>query len=623
MLPSETKIIRVLINMPVEISKINRDKNNNLKKYYIMYNPSTVHLMGKLGADHFTVIDVVEYVTGKKLETCNESNYVEFLTFNNNLIRKGMLEQLAIESYSLYYVANQIARADTHARVLLADDNRRTIGQIIAEEGQKPAAVFITTMSSSFQGACVATLILNKVNIPVVLGGIHISTSPQDVDTYIRRYLARPELVAQVIGAGDISTIKEVVNDLAQSSLKKEYNGDIPIEDGAWGSTRVIELPKIRPYFIDKFPIAGPILSRMIETNVATPYLGCPYSCSFCSISSFPKDKRRFTSRSPEDFINELLSKQKNGANFKNRFFFISPDNLLVAGKKLHHLLDKMIDSKLLINYAAQISIDIADDEALLEKLRLSGASHFFLGLESLDIRNLESIGKSIVSRIKKEGTTVEDYYSSRIQKIQSYGISVHGAFMFGMPYDYFHSLQDHSGKKIAEFCEKNKIGIQPTCLSNLPGSLDFIEGLKKDELIYGYPGTMDYFCSLTIADLTESNRRIPDALWNSPMVAFYTLYDTVMSVSSYANSLKYSYYMARKAWKSPKSKGAINLKERAIDAFAGIGFQLGASTYYELYSDLAYSNKFVKGTFERLYEREQNAEIKKIFNHYVKRFII
>jgi hypothetical protein len=598
------------------------DQRDDSNKYYIMYGPSTVQLMEKVGADNFTVLDVVEYLTGKKLETCSEENYTEFLTFNTNLLRKGMLEQLAIESYSLYYIANQISRADTAARVIMADDNRRTVGQIILEEGKKPAAVFITAMSSSFPGACAATLILNKVGIPVVFGGIHVSTSPLDIDIYIGRHLTHPELVSQVIGAGDLSTVKEVVSDIAQAGLKKEYFGEIPIEDGSWGSPRVSELPKIRPYFINKVPIIGPIFSRMIETNVTTPFLGCPYSCSFCSISSFPKDKRRFTSRSPEDFVNELLDKQKDGANFKNRFFFISPDNLLVGGKKLYDLLDKIIDSKLAINYAAQISIDVADDEKLLEKLRLSGASHFFLGLESLEIKNLEFIGKSILSRIKKEKTTVEEYYASRIKIIHDYGISVHGAFMFGMPYDYFNSLDDHSGKKIAEFCEKNKIGIQATCLSNLPGSLDFIEGLKKDELIYGNPGSMDYFCSLSIADLTEGNRIIPDSLFNSPLIAFYTLYDTVISVSDYFKSLKYGAYMVRNAWKSPKSKGINSLKERAIDAFAGIGFQLGASTYFELYNELAHSTEWVPGAFERLYKREKNPKVKEIFRKYVEDFV-
>ena len=596
-------------------------EHNGFNKYYIMYNPSTINLMDKIGADNFTITDVVEYLIGKKLETCSEKNYTEFLTFNQNRLRKGMLEQMAIESYSLYYIANQICKADPKARVILADDNRRTIGQIISGEGKKPAAVFITSMSSSFPGACAATLVLNRVNIPVVIGGIHVSTSPHDIDIYLRGNIPHPELVSQVIGAGDTATVKEIVSDIAESRLKNEYSGSTPIEDGVWGDQHVSELPKLRPRFINKLPIAGPILSRMIETNVATPFLGCPFSCSFCSISSFPEDKRRFTSRSPEDFTTELMEKQKNGASFKNRFYFISPDNLLVGGKKLDDVLDKMIESPLYINYAAQISIEVADDEKLLKKLRLSGASHFFLGLESLDIRNLEFVGKNIVKKIKKEKTTVEEYYSSRIKKIQNHGISVHGAFMFGMPYDYFNSLTDHSGRKIAEFCVKNKIGIQPTCLSNLPGSLDFIEGLKKDELIYGNPGTMDYFCSLSIADLTESNRKIPDALFNSPLVAFYTLHDTVRTVASYYNALKYGFYMALKAWNAPTSTGVLSIKERTIDAFAAIGFQLGSSTYGELYNDIAHSTKWLRGTFERLYAREKNPEIKKIFEKYVKAF--
>ena len=607
--------------MTDKISDITSEEHSDVSKYYIMYNPSTINLMGKIGDDNFTVTDIIEFITGEKLEACDDQNYTEFLTFDANLLRKGGLEQMAIEPYSSYYIANQICKADQTARVMLADDTRRTIGQVISTEGGKPAAVFISAISSNFQSACAATLVLNRVNIPVIIGGIHVSTSPSDIDIYVRRYLPHPELVTQVIGAGDLSTIKEIISDISQSSLKKEYHGEIHVEDGAWGCSRVKELPKKNPHFVDKFPVIGPILSRMIETNVTTPFLGCPYSCSFCSISSFPKEKRKFTSRSPEDFTAEMLEKQKNGANFKNRFYFISPDNLLVGGKKLYDVLDKMIESPLAINYAAQISIEIANDEELLKKLRLSGASHFFIGLESLDIRNLEFVGKNITAKIKNSGETVEEYYSSRIKKIQDYGISVHGAFMFGMPYDYFNSLKDHSGKKIIEFCKKNKISIQPTCLSNLPGSLDFIEGLKKDALIYGNPGSMDYFCSLTIADLTESNRKIPDSLFNSPLVVFYMLYDTIKNIGSYINALSLAYFMARKAWNAPTSHGLKNFKERAIDAFAGAVFQLGCSAYFELYKELACSTKWVMGTFERLYKVGKNPEVKKLFVKYVKDF--
>ncbi|HOG89973.1 MAG TPA: radical SAM protein [Smithella sp.] len=593
----------------------------NNHKYYIMYDPTTVDLMGKIGDQHFETVDVVEYLTGRKLVDCHDENYTDFLTFDTNLLRKGMLEQMAIEPYKAYYIANQICRADQEAKVILADDTRKTIGQIISEQGYKPIAVFMSLISSTFPTACAATLVLNRAGIPVVIGGIHVSTSPHDIDIYLNRYLPHPELVAQVIGAGDLSTIKEIVADVKNSNLKKAYYGQIPIEDGVWGCDRVIELPKIRPYFIEKFPVIGPLLSRIIETNVTTPFLGCPFSCSFCSISSFPEEKRRFTSRTPEDFTAELLEKQKNGANLKNRFYFISPDNLLFGGKKLHDVLDAMIESPLKINYAAQISIDVADSEKLLEKLRRSGASHFFIGLESLDIRNLEVVGKNIVAKIKQAKTTVEEYYASRIKRIQDYGISIHGAFMFGMPFDYFHSLEDHSGRKIVEFCAKNNIGIQPTCLSNLPGSLDFIKGLKTGELIYGNPGSMDYFCSLTIADLTESNRRIPDTLFNSPLVVFYMLYDTMKRVGSYGNALKLAFYIARKAWHIHSSKGALNFKDRLADAFAGVGFQLGASTYFELYDELARSTQWLPGTFERLYEKEKNPQVKEMFREYVKNF--
>jgi len=42
-----------------------QDDPKKSSDYYIMYNPSTVNLMEKIGASHFTVPDVVEYLTGK------------------------------------------------------------------------------------------------------------------------------------------------------------------------------------------------------------------------------------------------------------------------------------------------------------------------------------------------------------------------------------------------------------------------------------------------------------------------------------------------------------------------------------------------------------------------------
>jgi len=116
-------------------------------KYYIMYDPTTAELMGKIGDRQFDVVDIVEYLTGKKLDTCTENNFTDFLTFDTHHLRKGMLEHIAIEPYSSYYIANQICRADGKAKVMLADDNRRTIGQIIASEGKKQAAVFMSVIS--------------------------------------------------------------------------------------------------------------------------------------------------------------------------------------------------------------------------------------------------------------------------------------------------------------------------------------------------------------------------------------------------------------------------------------------------------------------------------------------
>jgi radical SAM superfamily enzyme YgiQ (UPF0313 family) len=591
-------------------------------KYYIIYGPLVFNLIDQIGSCS-TPLEMLSFITGLDASKINEKNFKNFLGFDLSKQRVGLIELYAIENCALIYIANQVAKIKPGTKVFPADGKRRTLEEIIESEGNKPEAVFITSISSNFPTAVATAIPLNHAKIPVIIGGIHVSTGPHDIDTFIRPYIPHPELVTQVRGAGDSTVMKQVLDDLKRGSIKSDYIGYETIEDGIWGQENVIHMEPLKVELLKKTPIIGSVLKNKnkFTINPITPYSGCHYFCNFCSISSLPKDQRRFKTRSPGDFIAELKDYQKSGVNAGNRIFFFLSDDLLFGGKTLEEILDKMLDSDLKINYGAQISIDVANRDDLLEKLRLSGAVRFLIGMESIDLRNLESIGKPIVKNIKKSGLSVKDYYAKQIKKIRDYGIAIIGTFMFGLPYDYFHSFEDNSAIEVVNFCLENHISLQPTALTDLPGSANFKESQAKGTLTYGQPGTMDYLLGLCLTDFSQSNRRIPDSLKNSPLIVSYMVYYSAQKVGSYLNTVKNGFLRAKQAWGYPTKIGRNSLRERAYDAFLAFGIQFLEGLYKEAYVEQAYSKNGVKGTFERLYDAEKNLEVREMFRDFIEQF--
>lgn len=590
------------------------------QNYYIVYGPPVFNLMALHGRIS-NPVDLLSFICEIDAARLTGNNYIDYLSHQPHKEKKTMAETLAMECYTLTYVANMIARCDSQDPVILADGKRRTLGQIIARQGGKPAAVFITAMSANFPSAVAAALALNHGGIPVIIGGIHVSTSPDDVATYIRNYAPFPELIAQVIGPADSGTITAILNDLSAGRLQETYFGRTSLENGIWGHPNVDAMPPLKLEHLRKTPLIGNLLVRKFRVNVTTPYIGCPFNCSFCSISTLPRGQRAFTVRTPADFIEELKACQKGGVNAHNRFFFFLPDNLLLGGKKLEEILDRIVAENLKINFAAQISIDVADNSQLLRKLRRAGATHFFIGLESLDIRNLEYIGKHILRDVENRNTSVAGYYREQLKKIQKFGISVHGSFIFGLPYDYFNRLDDHTGVAVADFCTRNHIGLQPSILTDLPGSINYRESQAAGNYLYGRQGTLDYLVSLCLADLSETNRIPFDTLNKSSLLICYIAYQAIQRVGAPKSSMQNAFISMAEAMRSPTHNGEKSLIGRMEDGLWAFASQLAVGLYKDHAGMVAYSRNGIKGIFERLYETEPDIAVKKMLGPWVAQF--
>ena len=592
--------------------------------YFIVYNPITYQLMDLIPANSITPFDVISYLTGKDAHKMTPENFLEFVDFQPEKQRATMVDALAIEMYAGIYIQNQLARLAKDHTIVMVDGKRKFFSQVIKKKNSLPQAVFISTMSSSFPAAAAVAIALNHAKIPVIIGGIHVSTMPEDVDTFIRKYSPHPELISIVKGAGDSTVIKSILEDLKNNSLKSEYSGYKLIENGVWGDFKNIEpLEPLKINLLNRLPIIKYTPLKDFRINPVAPFTGCLFSCKFCSISTLPQKFKSVQFRDPNDFVEELRSYQKERVDFKNRYYFFTPDNLLPSRKNLISFLKKIIESDLHIDYAVQISIEVADDEELLKLIRASGGTHFFIGLESLDIRNLKHVNKHIVSDIEKSGISVGKYYASKIKKIHAHGISVHGSFIIGLPYDYYNSATDNTGVNIANFCKKNRIGAQPSTIVDIPGSVFFNESQENNRFIYGKKGTMDYFLSLSIADLAETNKIPPDSLHKSPLVIASMVYEISNKVGAPVRATINSAIIFMRSFIHPTKNGkGLKLWERFIDAICSAVSQTAVSLYKEQGESLVRSKHGVRGIMERLYDNEKNPEIKKLFKSYILQFI-
>ncbi len=251
--------------------------------------------------------------------------------------------------------------------------------------------VGITAMTITVQRAYEIADTFRARGVKVILGGSHPSALPEEASQH-----------ADAVVVGEAEGIwPNVIEDFKANKLQRIYR------QGKRPSLVNLPIPR-RDLFAE-----GAYYFR----NTISATRGCPYACSFCSVTSF--FGHTYRCRPVEEIIKEIET-----LNHRKFIGFVD-DNIVGNPKFAKEFFRALVPYK--IKWAAQASITIARDDELLKLAAASGCIMLLIGFETLSPASLAAVGKSI---------NVVDEYETAIKKIHSHGIAIHGFFIFGLDED-------------------------------------------------------------------------------------------------------------------------------------------------------------------------------------------
>jgi len=256
----------------------------------------------------------------------------------------------------------------------------------------------------------------------VLAGGFHATLCTDDI---LRDYDA-------VVAADAEGVWTELLEDIENGCLKKLYKNEQPVS-----------LATLSPPRRD---LLGSTAQYYATTNAVQIGRGCIHGCRYCSITAF--HKRTYRRRPVEQVIAELQQLSRD-------VIFVD-DNIVSEPNYAKQLFAAMIPLKK--RWASQSSIDIADDPELLELARQSGCHGLFVGIETLNQKNLVAVDKTF-NGIQR--------YRKRISALYRHGIGIIAGIIVGMDNDDIYVFGN-----TLKFLEDAGIqAIQVNIMTPLPGT--------------------------------------------------------------------------------------------------------------------------------------------------------
>jgi len=193
---------------------------------------------------------------------------------------------------------------------------------------------------------------------------------------------------------------------------------------------------------------------------------GCPFDCEFCNVTALFGHRVRF--KTARQIISELDVLYSLG--WHGQIFFVD-DNFIGNKRYLKtQLLPALIEwrkNKRGMSFNTEASVNLADDETLMEMMVAAGFDAVFIGIETPDEESLTECNKTQ----NKNRDLIET-----VKCIQRAGLQVQGGFIVGFDHDTRSIFQ-----RQIDFIQKSGIVTAMVGLLQAPAGTRLYKRLKKE----------------------------------------------------------------------------------------------------------------------------------------------
>jgi len=361
-----------------------------------------------------------------------------------------IFSQFAMPRLGIFILATMMKRRNWEVDILF--EEKKPLNLSLVKDAD---IVGITTITPTAPRAYAIADELRIMNIPVIMGGPHVTFQSEETlehaDYVIRGEGEKPFM--DFIDAWENGTPLTTV-----PSLSYRESGDIvhnpkadfiPEMDTIPYPEKSLLLPHLKT-------IAGQTIVPVQTSR------GCPFNCTFCSVTGMFGKKYRFRS------INNIMEELRQ-YNKRKYFIFFYDDNFTANRKRAKELFRAMIQEKFKFQWSTQVRTDIAKDPELVVLMKKAGCRTLFIGLESVNPESLKSM---------KKAQTLSDI-SDSIRILRKNHIHIHGMFVYGFDQDDWKTV-----KKTVKFAKKTGINSsQFLILTPFPGC-EFYDKIVKEKRV-------------------------------------------------------------------------------------------------------------------------------------------